>query len=65
MKNDATFVRMRSSKHLRDGKMLEKATHFVEFHFLTNCSKLKWFSPIERRREDLQKKIDICLGTKL
>ena len=34
MKNDTTFVRMRSSDHLGDAKMSKKAPCFVEFNFL-------------------------------
>ena len=33
MKNDTTFVRMRSGDHLGDPKMLKKGTRSVEFNF--------------------------------
>ena len=39
MKNDTTFVRMRSGDHLWDAKTSKKAPRFVEFNFLTNCNK--------------------------
>ena len=57
MKNDITFVRMRSSDHLGDSKMSKKkkkAPHFVEFKFLTNRHRQKRFLQNERRRADLQ-----------
>ena len=34
MKNDTTFVRMRSGDHLGDAKMSKKAPRSVEFNFL-------------------------------
>ena len=34
MKNDTTFVRMRSGNHLGDAKCRKKAPHYVEFNFL-------------------------------
>ena len=33
MKNDTTFVRMRSSDHRGDAKLSKKAPRFVEFNF--------------------------------
>ena len=33
MKNDTTFVRMRSGDHLGDAKMSKRAPRFVEFNF--------------------------------
>ena len=54
MKNDATFVRMRSSDHLGDAKMSKRAPHSVEFNFFNNCDRQKRFSQNERRRADLQ-----------
>ena len=33
MKNDTTFVRMRSCDHLGDAKMLKKAPRSIEFNF--------------------------------
>ena len=33
MKNDTTFVCMRSGDHLGDAKMSKKAPRFVEFNF--------------------------------
>ena len=45
MKNDTTFVRMRSGDHLEDAKMFKKkAPRFVELNFLTNCDRQKRFS---------------------
>ena len=56
MKNDATFVRMRSGDHLGDAKMSKKgtSTRSVEFNFFNNCDRHKRFSQTERRRADLQ-----------
>ena len=54
MKNDTTFVRMRSGDHLGDAKMSKKAPRFVEFNFFTNRNRRKWFLQSERRRADLQ-----------
>ena len=54
MKNDTTFVRMRSGDHLGDAKMSKKVPHSVEFNFFINCDRLKRFSQNERRRADLQ-----------
>ena len=54
MKNDTTFVRMRSSDHLGDAKMSKKATRFVELNFFTNRNRRKRFSQNERRKADLQ-----------
>ena len=34
MKNDTTFVRMRSDDHLGDAKCRKRAPRFVEFNFL-------------------------------
>ena len=59
--NDTTFVRMRSSDHLGDAKMLKKALRFVEFNFFTNRNRRKRFLQNERRREDLQKVASIFL----
>ena len=55
MKNDATFVRMRSSDHLGDAKMSKRAPFSVEFNFFINCDRQKRFSQNERRRVDVQK----------
>ena len=55
MKNDTTFVRMRSGDHLGDAKMSKGAPRSVEFDFFINCDRLKRFSQNERRRVDLQK----------
>ena len=55
MKNDATFVRMRSGDHLGDAKMSKRAPYSVEFNFFNNCDRQKRFSQKERRRADLQK----------
>ena len=54
MKNDTTFVRMRSSDHIGDPKPRKKAPRFVEFNFLINRNRRKRFSQNERRRADLQ-----------
>ena len=43
MKNDTTFVRMRSCDHLGDAKNVEKAPRFVEFNFFTNRNRRKGF----------------------
>ena len=68
MKNDTTFVRVRSGDHLGDAKM-SKAPRFVEFNFFTNCSRRKRFSQNESKRADLQnfasKLLVSCLRTKL
>ena len=53
MKNDTTFVRMRSGDHLGNAKMSKKST--VEFNFFINRDRHKRFSQNERRRADLQK----------
>ena len=37
MKNDTTFVRMRSDDHLGDAKMSKKDNRSVEFDFFINC----------------------------
>ena len=54
MKNDATFVRMRSGDHLGDAKCQKRAPRSVEFNFFINCDRHKRFSQNERRRVDLQ-----------
>ena len=54
MKNDTTFVRMRSGDHLGDAKMSKRAPRSIEFNFFNNCDRHKRFSQIERRRADLQ-----------
>ena len=54
MKNDTTFVRMRSGDHLGDAKCRKRAPHSVEFNFFTNCDRRKRFSQNERRRAVLQ-----------
>ena len=56
MKNNATFVRMRSGDHLGDAKMSKKGTsrRRIYINFLNNCDRLKRFSQNERRRADLQ-----------
>ena len=54
MKNDATFVRMRSGDHLGDAKMSKKGTSLRQFNFFNNCDTQKRFSQNERRRADLQ-----------
>ena len=54
MKNDTTFVRMRSGDHLGNAKMSKRAPHSVEFNFFINCDRHKRFSQNERKRADLQ-----------
>ena len=54
MKNDTTFVRMRSGDHLGDAKCRKWAPRSVEFNFFINCDRQKRFSQNERRRVDLQ-----------
>ena len=53
MKNDITFVLMRSDDHLGDAKISKKAPRSVEFNFLINCDRQKQFSQNERKRADL------------
>ena len=55
MKDDTTFVRMRSGNHLGDAKMSKRAPRSVEFNFLFNCDRQKRFSQNERRKADLKK----------
>ena len=63
MKNDTTFVRMRSGDHLGDAKSRKKkAPRFVEFNFFMNCNRQKRFSQNERRRADLQKPASMFLS---
>ena len=55
MKNNTTFVRMRSGDHLGDAKNVEKShLRSVDFNFFTYCDGRKRFSQNKRRREDLQ-----------
>ena len=57
MKNDTTFVRMRSGDHLGDANMSKRAPRFVEFNYLTfftNRNRRKRFSQNERRMAYLQ-----------
>ena len=55
MKNDTTFVRMRSTDHLgRRKKMSKMAPCSVEFNFFIICDRHKRLSQNERRRVDLQ-----------
>ena len=54
MKNDTTFVRMRSGDHLGDAKCQNRTPRSVEFNFFINCDRQKRFSQNERRRADLQ-----------
>ena len=49
MKNDTTFVRMRSGDHFGDAKMSKKGTSLRRI-----CDRHKRFSQNERRRVDLQ-----------
>ena len=50
MKNDATFVRMRSGDQLGDQKCRKRAPRSIEFNFFNNCDRQKRFSQNERRR---------------
>ena len=54
MKNDTTFVRMRSGVNLGDEKISKRAPRSVEFNFFTKSDRQKRFSQNERRRADLQ-----------
>ena len=54
MKNDTTFVRLRSGDHLGNAKMLKRVSRSVDFNFFNNCDRQKRFSQNERRRADLQ-----------
>ena len=54
MKNDTTFVRMRSGDHLRDAKMSKRPPRSVELNFFIHCDKQNRFSQNESRRADLQ-----------
>ena len=49
MKNDTTFVRMRSGDHLGDAKCQKRAPRSIEFNFFINCDRHKRFSQKERR----------------
>ena len=68
MKNDTTFVRMRSGDHLGDVKMSKKAPCFVKFNFLQIAKDENGF---RRMKEEGQiykvclKIFPFCLGTKL
>ena len=50
MKNDATFVRMRSDDHLGDAKCRKRAPRSVEFKFFINCDR----NGFRRMREEGQ-----------
>ena len=67
MKNDPTFVRMRSGDDLGDAKMLKKGTSLRRITFFNNCDRQKRFSHNESRRANLQKVpshlLIFCLGT--
>ena len=52
MKNDTTFVHMRSGDHLGEAKMSKRGTSLRRFSI--NCDRQKRFSQNERRRADLQ-----------
>ena len=68
MKNDTTFVRMRSGDHLRDAKNVEKG-HLAPSNltFLIIAIDRNGFSQNERGRVDLQNVasdfFNFCLGT--
>ena len=53
MKNDTTFVRMRSGDHIGDAKMSKRAPRSADFNFYINYDRQKRFSQHERRA-DLQ-----------
>ena len=55
MKNDTTFVGMRSGDHLGDAKMSKKGTSLRQINFFISCDRQKRFSQNERSRADLQK----------
>ena len=54
MKNDTTFVHMRSGDPLGDAKCPKRAPCSVEFNFFINCDRQKRFLQNERRGADLQ-----------
>ena len=55
MKNDTTFVRIRSGDHLGNTKMSKEAHRSIEVFFFINCDRQKRFLQNERRIADLQK----------
>ena len=55
MKNDTTFVRIRSGDHLGDAKMSKKGTCSVEFNFFIYCDRHKRFSQNEREGQTYKK----------
>ena len=55
MKNDTTFVRMRTGDQVGDAKCRKRAPRSVEFNVFIICDRQKRFSQNERRRADLQK----------
>ena len=55
MKNDTTFVRMRSGDHLGDAKMSKMAPRSVKFNFIIDYDRQKRFLQNERKRADLPK----------
>ena len=44
MKNDTSFMRMRSGDHLGDAKCRKRAPRSVKFNLLINCDRHKRFS---------------------
>ena len=52
MKNNTTFVCMRSGDHIGDAKMSKKGTSLL--NFFINCDRQKRFFKNERIRADLQ-----------
>ena len=54
MKNDTTFVRMRSGIALETQKCRKRAPCSVEFNFFNHCDRQERFSQNGTRREDLQ-----------
>ena len=63
MKNDTTFVIMRSDDHLGDAKISKKGTCSDEFNFFVNCDRRKRFSQNKRRRSGLQKFASDIIGS--
>ena len=54
MKNDTTFVRMRSGDRRETQKCRKRAPRSGEFNFFISCDRHKRFSQNERRRVDPQ-----------
>ena len=67
MKNDTTFVRVRSGDHLGDANMSKKAPRFVEFNFLLIAIDRKGFCRMKEEGLIYTKRclrfFNFCLGT--